>query len=36
VGAPEELARSLRKEVAVMSIVILLGGLLAYVAPPTH
>jgi putative copper export protein len=35
-GAPEELARSLRKEVAVMSIVILLGGLLAYVAPPTH
>jgi copper transport protein len=34
--APEELARSLRKEVAVMSIVILLGGLLAYVAPPAH
>jgi copper transport protein len=36
VGAPEELARSLRKEVAVMSVVILLGGLLAYVAPPAH
>jgi copper transport protein len=35
-GAPEELARSLRREVAVMSIVILLGGLLAYVAPPAH
>ena len=34
--APEELARSLRREVAVMSIVILLGGLLAYVAPPIH
>jgi copper transport protein len=34
--APEELARSLRKEVAVMSIVILLGGLLSYVAPPNH
>ena len=36
VDAPEELARSLRREVAVMSIVILLGGLLAYVAPPIH
>jgi copper transport protein len=34
--APEELARSLRTEVAVMSIVILLGGVLAYVAPPAH
>jgi putative copper export protein len=32
----DALARSLRREVAVMSLVILLGGLLAYVAPPAH
>jgi copper transport protein len=33
-GMPARLARSLRAEMAVMAVVVLLGGLLAYVPPP--
>jgi putative copper export protein len=35
-GVSERFASSLGREVTVMTIVILLGGLLAYVPPPTH
>ena len=35
-GADHDFARSLRKEVLVMSLVILVGGLLAYIPPPQH
>ena len=35
-GVADDFARSLRKEVLVMSLVILVGGLLAYIPPPQH
>jgi len=35
-GVAGDFARSLRKEVLVMSLVILVGGLLAYIPPPQH
>ena len=35
-GVVEDFARSLRKEVLVISVVILIGGLLAYIPPPQH
>ena len=35
-GVVDDFARSLRKEVLVISVVILIGGLLAYIPPPQH
>ena len=35
-GVVDDFASSLRKEVVVISIVILVGGLLAYIPPPQH
>jgi copper transport protein len=35
-GVADDFARSLRMEVLVMSLVILIGGLLAYIPPPQH
>ena len=35
-GVVDDFARSLRKEVLVISVVILVGGLLAYIPPPQH
>ena len=35
-GVADDFARSLRKEVLVISVVILVGGLLAYIPPPQH
>jgi copper transport protein len=35
-GIADDFASSLRKEVLVMSLVILVGGLLAYIPPPQH
>lgn len=35
-GVVHDFARSLRKEVLVISVVILVGGLLAYIPPPQH
>ena len=32
----DDFARSLRKEVLVISVVVLVGGLLAYIPPPQH
>ena len=35
-GVADDFTHSLRKEVLVMSLVILVGGLLAYIPPPQH
>jgi copper transport protein len=35
-GTADRFARSLRTEVAVLSLVVLVGGLLAYIPPPQH
>jgi copper transport protein len=35
-GVVDDFARSLRKEVLVISVVVLVGGLLAYIPPPQH
>jgi putative copper export protein len=35
-GVVDDFASSLRKEVLVISLVILVGGLLAYIPPPQH
>jgi copper transport protein len=35
-GVVDDFARSLRKEVLVISVVILVGGLLSYIPPPQH
>jgi putative copper export protein len=35
-GVADDFSRSLRTELLVMSLVILIGGLLAYIPPPQH